>query len=385
MQFRDISGHTDVKKRLINSVLDGRISHAQLFLGPQGCGSLAMAVAYAQYISCPNKTGEDSCGVCPSCVKYSKLIHPDLHFVYPVVKIRGLDKPVSDDFIKDFREFFLKRNYHRLNDWTDFLDSANAQSQIFAHESSQIIRKIGLKTFESEYKIMIIWYPEKLNDTSANKLLKILEEPPEKTLFILVAENEEEILTTIRSRVQLVKMFRPSNEEIFLDMKKEFSAMDENMLKSASVLSSGNYLEGVVALRQLESGMSTDEFEYFANMMRFCYANQFDKLNSLTEKLCGSSFGREKQKKFFDYCLRMIRECFMLNVCKNYQDQMVNLTLEELAFANKFCAFIHPNNVQELEKEFSHASFSIERNAYGKLAFMNLFINTALLLKVKQS
>ena len=205
MFFKDIIGQEEVKQRLIKSVKEERISHAQLFSGPEGIGKFALALAYAQYVSCRDRGENDSCGKCPSCHKYQKLAHPDLHFVYPVYSTGSVKKPTSDDFIKQWREFVLANPYFTLQQWFSYINVENAQGMIYEAESASILRKLNLKSFESEFKVMIIWLPERMNAACSNKLLKMIEEPPSKTLFILITENEENIISTIRSRAQLVK------------------------------------------------------------------------------------------------------------------------------------------------------------------------------------
>ena len=191
MNFSQIPGQKATIERLIRSVKEERVSHAQMLTGPEGCGSLAIALAYATYISCENRTDHDSCGKCKSCIKYEKMIHPDLHFVFPVIKDKKSTEPVSDSYIEEWREFASKSPFFTLNNWLDSIEVGNAQGLIFASEAGEIIKKLSLKTFESDYKIMIIWLPEKMHVATANKLLKMIEEPPEKTLFLLVSNEEE--------------------------------------------------------------------------------------------------------------------------------------------------------------------------------------------------
>ncbi len=380
MQFKDIPGHEATKKFLIQTVKENRISHAQLFLGPEGCGKLALAIAYAQYVTCQHRTGSDSCGVCPQCQKYQKLIHPDLHFVYPVVTSKNNSKPVSDNYLTEWRNFVTKRNYHRLDDWYDFIGSENAQGSIFAQESQEIIRKLNLKTFESEYKVMVIWMAEKMNETCANKLLKMIEEPPAKTLFVLVAENEEAILTTIRSRTQLVKINRPDIDNIVESLRVEFPNSDAIKLENSAMLADGNYLEAVSAMKQFESGVvETPEFELFTTLMRESFSLKYDQIIKLSDNL--SKLGREKQKRFFDYCQRMIRECFMLS---SVSRDLVKLTPGELKFAEKFAQFIHAGNISQLSELIAEAYRNIERNAYGKLVFTDLSIKLSGQLRMKR-
>ena len=381
MQFKDIQGHTHTKNLLIQTVKENRISHAQLFLGPEGCGKLALAIAYAQYIACPNRTETDSCGVCPQCQKYQKLVHPDLHFVYPVVKLKSGDShPVSDNFIDSWRGFVLKRNYHRLDDWYDYIGSDNAQGAIFAQESQEIIRKLSLKTFESEYKVMISWMPEKMNETCANKLLKMIEEPPPKTLFVLVSENEEQILTTIRSRTQLIKINRPEDADIIASLRQEFPEADSVNIESAAMLAEGNYLAALDVMEQLHEGGEPPEFALFTTLMRESYSLKYDQIIKLSDNL--SKLGREKQKQFFDYCQRMVRECFMLS---SVDKSLVRMTPAEMNFAAKFARFIHPGNVAQISSLLSEACANIERNAYGKLVFTDVAIKLAGLLRMKSA
>ena len=379
MQFQDIQGNDGVKRFLLHSVKENRISHGQLFLGPPGSGKLSTAIAYAQYISCKNRTETDSCGVCPSCIKFQKLIHPDLHFVYPVVTGTSAKKPVSDDYIAQCRQFVLKSMYNGIDDCYDFIGSENAQGAIFAQESQEIIRKLNLKTFEGEYKVMIIWMAEKMNETAANKLLKILEEPLAKTLFVLVAENEEQILTTIRSRVQLVKFSALTTEETSKALEREFPEADKENIQNASILSGGDFLEAVSILNQFLSGEGNPDFELFTALMRESFSSHYDKIIKLSDDL--SKLGREKQKRFFDYCQRMIRECFMLG---SVSKELVRMTPSEMSFAEKFAPFIHIGNISDLTELFSEASRNIERNAYGKLVFTDLAIKISAQLHVKK-
>jgi DNA polymerase-3 subunit delta' len=213
MLFSEIIGQENTKKQLIDSVQTSRMSHAQLFSGPEGSGSLPLAIAYAQYVSCTQQGADDSCGVCPSCRKYNKLAHPDLHFVFPVAttdKVKS--KPVSDLFLPEWRDILLTNPYFSFNQWLEHIGVDNKQGLIGTEEAGEIIRKLTLKTYESDYKVMVIWMPEKMNDSSANKLLKMIEEPPLKTLFLLVSEHPEQIITTIISRTQLVKVPRIDRE-----------------------------------------------------------------------------------------------------------------------------------------------------------------------------
>ena len=225
MLFREIIGQERVKAQLRKSAQEGLIPHAQLFTGPEGVGKLQLAIAYAQYLACPNRTSEDACGVCPTCLQYQKLQHPDLHFAFPIVKTDAGD--VCDDFFEPFRELLLNKGYFNLEDWYTALGVETKQGMIYEKESSEILRKLSLKSFGDGYKVMIIWQPEKMNATCANKLLKLLEEPPEMTLFILVSEHPEMLLSTILSRVQQIQIPRLSEEEIIEGLREKAHDLSE--------------------------------------------------------------------------------------------------------------------------------------------------------------
>jgi DNA polymerase-3 subunit delta' len=378
MLFKDIAGHTVIKTKLIASVNENRVSHAQLFAGPEGNGKLAMAVAYAQYISCTDRRADDSCGVCPSCLKYNKIIHPDLHFVFPVIKTAKLTKPVSDDYIKEWREFLTLSPYHSFDEWLILANAENQQAGIFAHESGEIIKKLNLKTFESEYKVMIIWMPEKMNIAAANKLLKMIEEPPEKTLFILVSENTEQIISTIRSRTQLVKILKIDNQSLFDTVKQKYNFADEK-IQEIIRLSDGNFNKVIQIVKAEEQGESKD-FENFTQLMRLCYGVKIQEITEWVDEI--TKGGRELHKNFLNYSLRMLRENFILNLNPEHQQTIVYLANKEIDFARNFSKFIHKNNIVQLTEEFTTALKHIERNGYDKLIYLDLALTTVKLLKI---
>ena len=374
MLFKDIIGQSAIKKRLIHSVQDNRISHAQLFLGPEGSGNLALAIAYAQYISCENRTPEDSCGTCPSCLKYAKLIHPDLHFVYPVATTKSITKePVSDDFIKEWREILLQNPYIRPTQWYEYIGVENKQGLINKFESSEIVRKLSLKTFEAEYKVMIIWMPEKMNIVAANKLLKILEEPPAKTVFILAAESSSLMLQTILSRCQLVKINKLKTEELLTGLVEKYQ-LEEKEATSITRVANGNVLVALESM-QTQSEDSTN-FNHFVQIMRLSYARSIPEIVDWVDTI--AALGREKQKSFLNYALRLTRENFMLN---QKQDELTFLKDDELGFSQKFSAFINRENVFQISAEFEKACRDIERNAYGKIVFLDLALKLVKLIR----
>jgi len=245
MQFKQIAGQQAIKQRLINTVNDNRVSHAQLFLGPEGSGSLALAVAYAQYLSCEDRQPDDSCGVCSSCRKYQKLMHPDLHFSYPFFAKDKNDTALT--FIEQWRDAFLANTYLSLDIWRSYLDAENKQANINIAECHQIIKKLSFKPFESEYKILILWLPEYL-DKEGNSLLKIIEEPQPNTLFLLVAQNQDQILNTILSRTQLVKIPALAYDEIKDELMQKHH-QTEFAAAEIAYLSNGNLTEALSMLQ----------------------------------------------------------------------------------------------------------------------------------------
>jgi DNA polymerase III subunit delta' len=382
MLFSQIIGQQDIKSRFIRTVTDARIPHAQLLRGPEGVGKLALAIAYAQYICCENKQPADSCGVCPSCLKYNKLIHPDLHFVFPIVKPTGKSSVVCDEFLPKFREMILHTPYFGLNDWYAYNSAESKQGMIYSNESEEILRKLNLKTFEAEYKIMIIWYPEKMNITCANKVLKILEEPPEKTLFLLVSNEPELILTTILSRTQQIQVARLSDEEITMGLKAQKGG-DINKYAHVVKVANGSYLKALQAL--MDSGENNLNFEQFVKVMRLAWqvGNKQDHaslktLKSWSEEMSSSSVGRERQKSFLAYAQHMTRENFVLNL---HQQELNYFTSEESDFSQRFCPFINERNVEDLMNEFAIAERHIEQNVNAKMVFFDLVLKIIMLLK----
>lgn len=380
MLFKEIIGQEKIKKRLIQTVKDNRISHAQLFLGPEGSGKLALAIAYAQYICCENKkntnTIDDSCGSCLSCKKYQKLIHPDLHFVFPVAKTKKVDKdsPVSDDFIYEWRTSILESPYIQLNQWLELINVENKQGIIYTEESNEIIKKLNLKSFESEYKVMIIWMPEKMHTTAANKLLLMIEEPPPKTLFLLVSENAGQIIQTILSRTQLIKIPKIDNNSLleYIRSSDKFD-LKEQEINNIVRLANGNYIKALDIINS--SHEHSYNFEMFKQLMRNCYKNKILDIIKWVDEI--SKVGREKQKSFLLFSLRMIRENFILNIKHN---EIVYLTDEEADFSQKFSPFINQQNIFQLADELNKAHYHIERNANNKIVFLDLSLRLTKLL-----
>ena len=378
MQFRNVIGQQQVKQRLINTVKENRVSHAQLFLGPQGSGTLPLAIAYAQFISCTNKLGpdgyrDDSCGTCHSCIKYNKLVHPDLHFVYPIALSK--DARVSTDVIVKWRSAFLDNPYMNLNDWFDYLDAENKQAVIGTEESSEILKKLSLTTYEAEYKVMVIWMADKMNPSAANKLLKILEEPPDKTLFLLICENEDQLLRTILSRTQLVKVHKLGDEELKQELLMKHGVPAQDAGKIAH-LADGNYNAALKLLTENEN--AAFNLGMFQAWMRACLKLDVIKIMSWVDE--AAPIGREKQKNFIKYSLHLIRESLMLSYGNL---QLVKLEGEELDFVKKFSPFIHGANCELMMEELNKAFYHIERNANPKMLFLDLSFRINELLNTK--
>lgn len=384
MYFSDVIGQDDIKARLIHSVQQGRVPHAQLLTGPEGVGKLRLALAYAQYICCENRSGSDSCGICPSCLKYQKLEHPDLHFVFPVIKPAGRASVICDDFIGDFRKMILGNKYFGLNDWLAFIGEDAKQGLIYANESEEILRKLSLKTYESDYKVMIIWLPEKMNIACANKLLKILEEPPEKTLFLLVSNAPDEIIATILSRTQQIKVsaLTPAqlSQALLRDEELKLSETEANFVAR---IARGSYLNAIRMAK--ENDENKINFDRFVQLMRLAWqvGNRKDHaalktLRRWSEDLAACSSGREGQKNFLAYSQRMIRENFVLRFAESEINYMAG---DESDFAQRFSPFIHERNVEELMDEFDLAERHIEQNVSGKMVFFDLALKTIMLLK----
>jgi DNA polymerase-3 subunit delta' len=377
MLFRNIVGQHQIKERLIQTVQENRVSHAQLFLGARGSGKLAMAIAYAQFVNCKNRTADDSCGTCPSCIKYEKLIHPDLHFIYPVASTKEVKKPKSIDFIESWRSLlFENKFYTNLGEWYEKIGIENKQGIINVEDCNSIIKTLGYKSYEAEYKVMIIWMAEKLFHAAAPKILKILEEPPDKTLFILISENQDQIISTILSRTQLIKIPKISNNDLLEALKSEPNAEKADLQRIVN-FSEGNYN---LALKQLKVS-ETDKlnFEKFKEWMRYCYAVDIPKISIFVSEF--SKMGRERQKRFFIYALMMARSCILINYG---QKGLLKLDEDESNWLSKgFSPFINSANINEFSKVFNDAHYAIERNANPSILLMDISLKATKLLKLK--
>ncbi len=374
MQFKEIIGQETIKKQLIKTVEDNRISHAQLFIGPQGVGKLSLAIAYAQYINCQDKKEDDSCGVCNSCKKYNKLIHPDLHFVFPVKKASEAKPETSDTYLEKWRSRITENPYISPNQWYEMLELENKQGIIPTSESNNIIRKLNYKTFEADYKVMIIWLPERMHQSAANKLLKMIEEPPPFTIFLLVSENSDLILPTILSRTQNIKVPKIDDQSMFNSLSDHFG-LETKKAQEIVHLANGSYLNALNYLKTSEDEQIN--FSRFIDLMRLCYSKKVPEILSWVDET--GSIGRERQKMFLQYAARMVRENFMMHL---QMEKIVYLTDEEKKFSGKFSQFINERNANRIYTEFNKAYRDIQMNAHGKTVLLDLAIKLMKLLRL---
>ena len=381
MLMRDIIGQDAIKREMCRSVQQGRIPHAVLLSGVAGIGKLPLALAFAQYIACKHHTDNDACGVCPACMQYSKLQHPDLHFAFPIVKgEKGGD--VCDDYMADFRTMVLDNPYCDADDWTLVIGAEKKQSMIYEKESSEIMRKLSLKSFGDGYKVMIIWQPEKMNATCANKLLKLLEEPPAMTLFILVSEHPEQLLPTIISRLRPIPVPRLSDSEIEAEIRRQKSEVGLQQAKDAARLAGGSYRK---ALRIMDTGDRDKQlFAEFQELMRNAWLvgvrKNYDALQKLNEwsLTMVKDSSRERQCAFLQFAQRLIRENYIYNYgCPelNYQ------TTEQQNFSVKFAPYINERNIEDLTEQFARAEAQIMQNANARMVLFDLCMQCIVLIK----
>ena len=361
MLFKEVVGHSDLKKKLVEDVREKKVSHAHLFLGNLGFGGLPLALAFTQYLLCENKQENDSCGECSACKKVDKLEHPDLHFTFPTAQ--ALTK-TSNSMFTDWKKCVLENPYFGLSDWIEASDPKGRKPIISVHQSMEIIKSLSLKSFDGGYKVSIIWMAEEMNQSCANKLLKIIEEPPKNTIFILIAELEDMILPTILSRTQILKI-KPLEEEAIGRYLKEKSNIDEELIKSITSRSQGDL---AMAIELLNSGESeNNNCTLFIELMRVSFQKNVLSMMNWAEQM--SKLGRAQQKYFIKYALYMVRQSLIQNYTEG---QLSKTSPEEAQFLSKFAKFITGNNVMQFNKLFNDAHYNIERNAYGRLTFTNI-------------
>ena len=369
MRFSDIIGQPAVKDRLRRMASGGRMPHALLLLGPEGSGKLALAMAFAQYVLCTDKNETDACGRCPSCIKASKLIHPDLHFSYPTVGT----KMTSESFLPQWRSAMAENPFLNANEWLQHIGAENKQGNITKEECVGIVRKLSLKTFEGNHKVLILWLPEYLGK-EGNRLLKLIEEPPDRTLFLLVAERQELILNTILSRCQIVNVHALSDEEVQEGLVQK--GLTTAQAAGIAYLSNGNYNEALKLAQHNEN----DHAQLFLEWMRNGYRGDPVKIVKWSEAFAGQ--GRENQKHFLQYALHFLREITLLIAAG--PEVKVRLPEQELESARKMAGIMGLDQAEQLMKLFSDCIFAVERNANPKVLFLDASIQMNHILKQKQ-
>ena len=372
MFFKDIVGQEEIKRQLIKNVQENKIAHAQLFCGGEGIGKLPLAIAYARYISCLHPSEEDACGKCANCIKFNNLAHPDLHFIFPVVKKKNTKEIVSDDYIAEWRELIAKTPYFNLHTWLEEMGAENQQALIYVKESNEIIRKLSLKSSQGGYKIIIIWLPEKMNQECSNKLLKLLEEPAEQTVFLLVSEEPDTLLTTIQSRTQRINIKGIDENDIKEALINIYGLQEQDATNIAHQCE-GNFLKAIESISLNEENKLF--FDLFVALMRLSYQRKIKDMKAWSETV--ATMGREKQKHFLGYCQRMIRENFIYNF---HNRSITYLANDEEAFSTRFAPFINERNVMEIMNELNEAQRHIEQNVNAKMVFFDFSLKMIVLL-----
>ena len=373
MQFKKIIGQETIKRQLIQTVVENRVSHAQLFLSCDGSGALPLAIAYAQYLNCLNKSPDDSCGECSSCRKYERYIHPDLHFSYPFYASKEHKVAIATDVLDEWRSLMLEDPYIDLDIWRSKLNAANKQANINIGECHDIIKKLSYKAFEASTKVLIMWLPEYL-EKEGNALLKIIEEPPANTLFILVGNHQDQILSTLLSRTQIVKIPKLADEEIELFLMDQHGLSKQQAL-DYSYLADGNLIEAKLLVSQTQN----DHAERFAEWLRMGYGNKVLDLIAFVEQAAG--WGRENQKNFLKYGISFLRECSLL---LSGADELVKLPERALDTAKKLSAHVLSLNMAEaIIDELEKAHYHIERNANPKILFLDVSLQLVKIIKFK--
>ena len=366
MQFEQIIGQKTLINKLISGYNENRVAHTQLFLGNEGSGALPIAIAYAQFLACTNKIDNDSCGKCASCSKFEKFAHPDLHFYFPTATNQSVKKdPKSSLFLSDWRSYMSENKaYVTLNGWYDHLGIGNKQGYIRKDDANEIIGKVAFKAYEGNYKIVVLWMVDKMNESASNKLLKTLEEPPEKTILILIGEKYEQLLPTVRSRAQLIKVPNLKVEDIAHNLVK--LGFSKNEAEDVAIISNGNWN---LALEIIENaGDTQSNFLNFRKWLRLCFQpKDFTELLKFNQEM--SKIGREKQKSFLNYGMEVIHNSILEN---HNNGTLVNKSGEELDFNQKFAQFINKANQKEMYTAFNTAIYHIERNAHAGILFSDL-------------
>ena len=374
MLFSNVIGQEDIQQQLIKAVEQNRISHAMIILAPEGSGGLPLGLAFAQYLVCEDKQPNGACGQCPACIKAGKYIHPDIHFSYPVIPRKAGDKPVSSDYAGEWREFISTNPYGNAYDWLQFIGAENKQGNITAAECQEIIRKLSLKSFESTYKILLMWMPEYLGN-EGNRLLKLIEEPPDNTIFLLVAENQEQILATILSRTQMIKV-NPLPREVMVEALVNRAQIPAAKARQAATIASGNYREALYMLQHSDD----DYHELLRNWLNYIFTGNRVALQEWIENIASAKTGRENQKQFLRYFINLLEHTLRLKYIDRSQ---LAFSEEETDFAGKLQKLADLGQMEQIMQELDNACYYIERNANAKLLFHALSVKLQYIFKRK--
>ena len=371
MHWSEVIGQEEVRDRLLQMTREGRLPHAIMLCGPQGVGKLALAVSFACYLLSRHPENPDI----PESPMLQKLEHPDLHFTYPTIKLPSMSsehKPVSDDFAREWHELMMGGPYFTMDEWMTAMGGENQQAIITAGESDALVRKLSLKSSQGGYKVSVIWLPERMNIECANKLLKLIEEPPQQTVFLMVCEEPDRLLETIRSRVQRIDV-RKLPADVISQALITKRGVSEEAARRISRLAGGSWLR---ALEELQEGTENEQFlDLYISLMRLAYQRKIRDLRKWSEVMAG--FGREKQKRFLNYFLRMTRESFMYNF---QQKELVYMTQGEEDFARNFARFVGEANILPLYDLANRAIRDIGQNANAKIVFFDFALQTIVLL-----
>lgn len=380
MKRNEVIGQEEVWQRLTEMVREERLPHAIMLCGPQGCGKMALALAFASYLLCQNRDGHnEACGECKQCKMLEKWGHPDLLFSYPTIKTPAMGsehKPVSEDFAEEWRNMISRSPYFNIEQWMTEIGAENQQAIITAGESDELNRKLSLKSSQGGYKVSVIWLPERMNIECANKILKLIEEPPSHTVFIMVSENPDNLLETIRSRVQRIDVKKTDNESIQKALVSKYGITEDDAMRVAR-LANGDWLTAVGELTA--DSENKDFLTDFQSLMRLAYQRNVRELKRWSDNI--NSYGREKQKRFLTYFLRLIRESFMYNF---QQPDLSYLTSQEEAFTANFARFVNENNILQINELANKAIRDISQNANGKIVFFDMALQMIVLLIQKK-
>ena len=377
MYFKDVIGQDELKNQLTVTARKGLVPHARLFHGEEGTGAFQLALAYARYLNCTDRNEDDSCGRCRTCLQYNELAHPDLHFVFPMISVKKTKKEVCDDYLPEWRAFLkghiTRKTFFTIDTWVTTLDADNKQAIIYSAESDRIMHKMSLRIYEAAYRVLFIWTPDRMHETCANKLLKIIEEPPAKTAILMITNHLDRILETIVSRSQLVHVGPIQAERITAVLKNQWGVPEEDA-RSIAHLSGGNFFKALSYL-----SVENDDVYFlaqFKNIMRNGWTRNIVAMKAFADEM--ASLGREQQKNFLTFCQRQIRENFV-NCLR--APELNYMSREEADFARNFSPYVNERNIVDMMDEIALAEMHIAQNVNSKMVFFDLSMRITVLVK----